>query len=138
MDADRHLNPELKENLKAIFAKLDQDHNGSVDRQEFTKLLVESGKDKQLSEKQWDLLFSLVRFVLLVFFLKFIFSNLFLSSMKTTMVALIIQNSLKEWNLNFQIKFKKMNKKDKIQFSYCILFNTKIENYHFNSNTIDY
>ena len=73
MDADIHLNPELKGDLKAIFAKLDQDHNGSVDRQEFTKLLVESGKDKQLSEKQWDLLFSLVRFVFAIFF----FLNLF-------------------------------------------------------------
>ena len=62
MDGDRHLNPELKGDLKAIFAKLDQDKNGSVDRQEFTRLLIESGKDKQLTEKQWDLLFSLVRF----------------------------------------------------------------------------
>ena len=55
------MDAQLKTDLKAIFAKLDSDKNGSVDRQEFRRLLIELGKDKQLTEAQWDILFSLVR-----------------------------------------------------------------------------
>ena len=54
------MNASLKADLKAIFERLDKDQNGFIDKMEFKRLLIELGKDKELSEEQWKLLFSLV------------------------------------------------------------------------------
>jgi Ca2+-binding EF-hand superfamily protein len=56
------MNQNLKVELDVIFKNLDKDGNGFIDKEEFKNLLVSLGKDKDLSEEQWKLLFSLVSF----------------------------------------------------------------------------
>jgi Ca2+-binding EF-hand superfamily protein len=56
------MNQNLKVELDVIFKNLDKDGNGFIDKDEFKNLLVSLGKDKDLSEEQWKLLFSLVSF----------------------------------------------------------------------------
>lgn len=56
---------DIKLNLKEeiihqVFNRLDKDHNGLIDREEFKKLMIELGINKALSEDKWKELFALV------------------------------------------------------------------------------